>query len=36
VASQQDDRGHPGDGPEIRIDGYSLVGDVKISDRPPA
>jgi hypothetical protein len=26
----------PGDGPEIRIDGYSLFGDVKISDRPPA
>lgn len=24
----------PGDGPEIRIDGYSLFGDVKISDRP--
>ncbi|MET0833982.1 MAG: hypothetical protein ABWZ62_08385 [Actinomycetota bacterium] len=26
----------PGDGPEIRIDGYSLFGDVKISDQPPA
>jgi hypothetical protein len=24
----------PGDGPEIRIDGYSLFGDVKISDQP--
>jgi hypothetical protein len=23
-----------GDGPEIRIDGYSLFGDVKVSDRP--
>lgn len=25
----------PGDGPEIRIDGYSLFGDVKVSDQPP-
>jgi hypothetical protein len=24
----------PGDGPEIRIDGYSLFGDVKVSDQP--
>ncbi len=24
----------PGDGPEIRIDGYSLFGDVRVSDRP--
>ena len=24
----------PGDGPEIRIDGYSLFGDFKISDQP--
>ena len=24
----------PGDGPEIRIDGYCLFGDVKISDQP--
>jgi hypothetical protein len=24
----------PGDGPEIRVDGYSLFGDVKVSDRP--
>jgi hypothetical protein len=24
----------PGDGPEIRIDGFSLFGDVKVSDRP--
>jgi hypothetical protein len=24
----------PGDGPEIRIDGYSLSGDVKVSDSP--
>jgi hypothetical protein len=23
----------PGDGPEIRVDGYSLFGDVTISDR---
>jgi hypothetical protein len=23
----------PGDGPEIRIDGYSLFGDVKVSDQ---
>lgn len=26
----------PGDGPEIRIDGYSLFGDVKVSDQPSA
>jgi hypothetical protein len=24
----------PGDGPEIRIDGYSLFGDVRVSDQP--
>jgi hypothetical protein len=24
----------PGDGPEIRIDGFSLFGDVEVSDRP--
>jgi hypothetical protein len=24
----------PGDGPEIRVDGYSLFGDVKVSDQP--
>ena len=24
----------PGEGPEIRIDGYSLFGDVRVSDRP--
>jgi hypothetical protein len=24
----------PGDGPEIRIDGFSLFGDVKVSDQP--
>ena len=23
----------PGEGPEIRIDGYSLIGDVKVTDR---
>jgi hypothetical protein len=26
----------PGDGPEIRIDGYSLFGDVKVVDQPSA
>jgi hypothetical protein len=25
----------PGNGPEVRIDGYSLFGDVKVCDRPP-
>ena len=24
----------PGEGPEIRIDGYCLFGDVKVSDQP--
>jgi hypothetical protein len=23
----------PADGPEIRVDGYSLFGDVRVSDR---
>ena len=26
----------PGDGPEIRIDGYILFGDVKVSNHPPS